>query len=512
MSLQNVVAPIDVYLDARGRPLNDGAVYIGAPGMDPETDPVPVFWDADGTIPATQPLQTIGGYIVNNGSPAVAYVDDQYSIRVRDRFGAQVYYVAVVDTASSQIQTLIDGLASDDGATMIGHNYNQVGSTRRTLAKVIFDRGVDVTGFGVVADGSTNDYPNWKRAFDYAVSVGAPLWNPPSTQPMLWDLQGGSAVLDPTRLVRGARGAIKIHGAGARNTAVNIVNATNVGVQWASSTDWFDFWLEGMTFYGAFNFPLMVIGKNDFSDPSNIIFLQNVSIENGFNGANNEALRINDVAGGSCINLRAVAYADGLGNNNGVGLRIRQVRFTNFSGGAFGNGMRGVDFTDGSSIGLTFASNTFENCNIPFSHRTATSGGHVFTGSQLTEVVDWAIESTGMLNDRTVVFDGFTFESSPGAGAVLLNPTPGNTVGVILRDRAGVVTPSVPLSTVPVTNDTGRRLSVRIWGGNVSVVAINGFGTAVANPTSVSWELQPNDTIAITYTGVPQWNWQNVSA
>lgn len=72
--------------------LNGGSVYIGVAGADPEVDPLAVFWDAAESIPALQPLDTIGGYITRDGSPAVAFVAADYSMRVRDRDGNQVFY------------------------------------------------------------------------------------------------------------------------------------------------------------------------------------------------------------------------------------------------------------------------------------------------------------------------------------------------------------------------------------------------------------------------------------
>jgi hypothetical protein len=72
--------------------LNGGSVYIGVAGADPEISPQQVWWDAAQTIPASQPLATIGGYITRAGSPAVAYVAADYSMRVRDRAGNQVFY------------------------------------------------------------------------------------------------------------------------------------------------------------------------------------------------------------------------------------------------------------------------------------------------------------------------------------------------------------------------------------------------------------------------------------
>lgn len=92
MTVGAVRNPYATILNLSGSGLNDGDVYIGVAGMDPQTSPQAVYWDAAMTIPATQPLETSGGYIWRAGSPAKAYLANPYSIRVRDRFGAQVFY------------------------------------------------------------------------------------------------------------------------------------------------------------------------------------------------------------------------------------------------------------------------------------------------------------------------------------------------------------------------------------------------------------------------------------
>lgn len=78
-------SPLPLFYDRNGLPLDAGFVFIGTVGLNPETNPLPVFWDADETQPAPQPLRTIRGYIARNGAPAVVYVRTNYSVTVRDR-------------------------------------------------------------------------------------------------------------------------------------------------------------------------------------------------------------------------------------------------------------------------------------------------------------------------------------------------------------------------------------------------------------------------------------------
>lgn len=82
--------PFDVFSDIDGKPLKNGFVYIGEPGLDAETNLKPIYWDEALTIPAAQPLRTINGYIVNSGTVAKVYTDGDYSIKLRNKNGSLV--------------------------------------------------------------------------------------------------------------------------------------------------------------------------------------------------------------------------------------------------------------------------------------------------------------------------------------------------------------------------------------------------------------------------------------
>lgn len=85
--------PYGVYNDLQGRPLNNGKIYIGLPNQDPKQYPAQIFWDAALTIPAAQPLRTVGGYVARNGTPAKVYINGNYSLKVTDKNDSQIFYV-----------------------------------------------------------------------------------------------------------------------------------------------------------------------------------------------------------------------------------------------------------------------------------------------------------------------------------------------------------------------------------------------------------------------------------
>lgn len=101
MTLNAISNPFDTWLGLAGSGLNEGSIYIGVAGMDPQTNPQAVYWDEAGTIAATQPLDVLGGYVMRLGSPARAYTGDSFSIRVLDRLGALVFYDANVQNTAS---------------------------------------------------------------------------------------------------------------------------------------------------------------------------------------------------------------------------------------------------------------------------------------------------------------------------------------------------------------------------------------------------------------------------
>jgi hypothetical protein len=86
-----VQPPFPIFTGIDGQPLENGYIWIGAANLDPEGNPIAVYWDSALTIPAPQPIRTVSGYPARAGSPARLYVGQDYSIRVRDKNGTLVY-------------------------------------------------------------------------------------------------------------------------------------------------------------------------------------------------------------------------------------------------------------------------------------------------------------------------------------------------------------------------------------------------------------------------------------
>lgn len=121
--MNKISNPLSIYLDARGGLIDGGRIYIGQANADPQTNPINVFWDAQLTIPAAQPLRTSGGLIVNNAQPAQVYVAEaDYSMRLCDAQDAQIFYSPSIYATTTGYQPLDSDLTAiaNQGTTAYG--------------------------------------------------------------------------------------------------------------------------------------------------------------------------------------------------------------------------------------------------------------------------------------------------------------------------------------------------------------------------------------------------------
>ncbi len=91
MSTIEVQPPYPAFADASGQPLEDGYIWIGTVNLNPQVNPISVYWDSALTIPAAQPIRTLNGYPSYQGTPSRFYAASDYSIQVLDSKGSVVY-------------------------------------------------------------------------------------------------------------------------------------------------------------------------------------------------------------------------------------------------------------------------------------------------------------------------------------------------------------------------------------------------------------------------------------
>lgn len=193
-----IAQPFDTFTDIDGDPLEDGSIYIGQSGLNPEVSPISVFFDSALSVPAAQPIRTAGGYASQSGSPARLYVaESSFSITVRNKNGTLVHsslansavesgfvpFVSVADLRANALKTQTQAAtagyttAGDGGAALY---YLDAADTTSAddgfLIIVATDGGrwklnrsdeINVRWAGATGDGVTDDYAAVQAVVDY---------------------------------------------------------------------------------------------------------------------------------------------------------------------------------------------------------------------------------------------------------------------------------------------------------------------------------------------------------
>ena len=150
MSALSIQPTYPIFTDIDGQPLEDGYVWIGAANLDPQTNPINVYWDAALTLPAAQPIRTLAGYPANSGTPARLYVNSDYSIRVMNKNGSVVY------SASAATERYNDVVISGVNAEDVIYDPPFIGAVQ-TNVEAKLAQTVSVKDFGAVGDDTVDD-------------------------------------------------------------------------------------------------------------------------------------------------------------------------------------------------------------------------------------------------------------------------------------------------------------------------------------------------------------------
>ena len=145
MSATSVNPPYPIFTDTDGQPLENGYIWIGTVNLDPQGNPINVYWDSALTQVAGQPIRTINGYPSRNGSPSRLFVNEEYSIRVQNKNGTTV---ASVNNNSEAL--------GDISSALVTFIQSGTGAVSRSVQSKLRDT-VSVKDFGAVGDGVTDD-------------------------------------------------------------------------------------------------------------------------------------------------------------------------------------------------------------------------------------------------------------------------------------------------------------------------------------------------------------------
>jgi len=164
MTSLSVQPPFPVFSDTDGTPLENGYIWIGQANLDPQTNPIAVYWDEALTQPAAQPIRTIGGYPSLNGGPGRLYCASAYSARVQNKNGVTLYSAAseafqsadgITFTpfsylTSTNVQDAITELVSDlaalPGASRVG--FTATGTVTATNVQAAIAQVLTLLGYG----------------------------------------------------------------------------------------------------------------------------------------------------------------------------------------------------------------------------------------------------------------------------------------------------------------------------------------------------------------------------
>lgn len=166
VAMATVKPPYFVFTDTDGEPLGSGYLYVGVANSNPQSNPVAVYWDRALTIPAVQPIRTVGGFPVRNGSVANIYVAaSDYSLVVRNKKGELIF------SSLSAVNDIVSNAAS---MTFLRNVAGAVPmSAQEKMEQRIDGREFDISS----SASSSENAARLQAAFD-ATPPGGTLWLP----------------------------------------------------------------------------------------------------------------------------------------------------------------------------------------------------------------------------------------------------------------------------------------------------------------------------------------------
>jgi len=251
MSALSIQPTYPIFTDIDGQPLEDGYVWIGTANLDPQTNPINVYWDAALTLPAGQPIRTLAGYPSNSGTPARLYVNSDYSIRVMNKNGSVVYSAPAATERYSGV--VVNGINAED----VLYDPPFSGAVP-TNVEAKLEQYVSASDFGAVGDGTTDN----SAAINAAVTAVSLLG-------------GGRVTFGPGTYIIGSAieldDNVQLHGANQKATIIKLKATANANLIQKKA---------GAVGFGAGLFDLTIDG-NDANNTSGGIYWAGASTGRG---------------------------------------------------------------------------------------------------------------------------------------------------------------------------------------------------------------------------------------
>lgn len=393
------------------------------------------------------------------------------------------YYTAVDGGGGTYWYDSTDTTSTDNGGTII---VASDGGRWKLQANEL----ISAKQFGAKLDGTTDDTTAIQNWIAYVFSSGKTGYLPTGVAKVTSQL-----VFLMNGAVRTAGATFVGDGVGRSKIDVQTVAISPQVLLTSTDTtkDNFYFKMTGIGFFTDTAGIGFQMGAADFSDPVNEPEFD-IQVQNFNTAATSVAIALNYVLNGR---MRFVANVAGAG----TALQCNQATFNEFTGSYSSILGKGVYLTSGFNYGNVFIAPDIENVDTCLVVDGANCQHNTFIGGT------WSYATAGV-------------NCTAGTLTKIINPNPNavapaTSAGFItsatgLEIRANFIvpaTPSLPTSGGSVTNTTGMPVQVCIWGGTVTIIAINTYNMSMSGGTFI---LRPGDTIAIAYSSTPSWVWQPI--
>lgn len=211
----------------------------------------------------------------------------------------------------------------------------------------------------------------------------------------------------------------------------------------------------------------------------------------------------NDWGGIGIENCTGVTISGNTSSGNGVGPTV--------GAGAWENS--GI-YLDATTSHCTVVGNTCRNQSRVSGSANVRAGirlygatyclvqGNVCTDTQGTKTQDYGVYEDNGANENTIQGNDLRGNLTGALSLVGASTTASGNRGY--NPVGALAAPAIPATTVAQTNTFAVRTRVFVTGGTVAALAINGTATGL---TSGSFELDPGETITLTYSAAPTWTW-----